>query len=250
MVTGSGPQAKVITPPAATAATTAAEVQLAAEPSPITLVGWLVSAACASAGTAARPAGLPAWNAGGAAGGGGLLAGGGVDVGGAALTGVASERADALAGSPAAGTATPPVVVPQPARRVATATATVAVTVHIHRVRMAQHPIAAAAPGDRCVDRQTGPRQDHGHISQIVSEDANGSGLPTGYSTNLRGKDGQTLTLTYGTAGFGGAGLPPTATPPSMQHTGTVVPVWAKGPGGLAVLGTNDHTDLFHTLGG
>jgi len=63
-------------------------------------------------------------------------------------------------------------------------------------------------------------------------------------------KDGQVLSLTYGTAGFGGAGLPPVATPPSQQHTGTVVPVWARGPGSLAVLGTNDHTDLFHTLGG
>jgi hypothetical protein len=28
------------------------------------------------------------------------------------------------------------------------------------------------------------------------------------------------------------------------------VPVWAKGPGSLGVLGTNDHTDLFDTLQG
>ena len=42
----------------------------------------------------------------------------------------------------------------------------------------------------------------------------------------------------------------PSATPPSQQHTGAVVPVWAKGPGALDVLGTNDHTDLFETLGG
>jgi alkaline phosphatase len=89
---------------------------------------------------------------------------------------------------------------------------------------------------------------DHSHTSQIVSEDASGTGLPTGYSTNLLTKDGQTLTLAYGTAGFGGAGLPPVTTPPSQQHTGAVVPVWAKGPGALAVLGTNDHTDLFDTL--
>jgi alkaline phosphatase len=91
---------------------------------------------------------------------------------------------------------------------------------------------------------------DHSHTSQIVSEDASGSGLPTGYSTNLLTADGQTMTLTYGTAGFGGAGAPPVATPPSQQHTGAVVPVWASGPGGLAVLGTNDHTDLFDVLGG
>lgn len=91
---------------------------------------------------------------------------------------------------------------------------------------------------------------DHSHTSQIVAEDASGSGLPTGYSTNLLTKDGQTLSLTYGTAGYGGPGLPPTAAPPSQQHTGAVVPVWASGPGGLDVLGTNDHTDLFETLGG
>jgi alkaline phosphatase len=92
---------------------------------------------------------------------------------------------------------------------------------------------------------------DHSHTSQIVAEDASGSGIPTGYSTNLLTKDGQTLSLTYGTAGYGGApGAGPVATPPSQQHTGAVVPVWASGPGGLAVLGTNDHTDLFQTLGG
>ena len=91
---------------------------------------------------------------------------------------------------------------------------------------------------------------DHSHTSQIVGEDASGSGLPTGYSTNLLTKDGQTLSLTYGTAGFGGAGTAPVAAPPSQQHTGAVVPVWGSGPGGLEVLGTNDHTDLFDTLGG
>ena len=91
---------------------------------------------------------------------------------------------------------------------------------------------------------------DHSHTSQIVGEDAGGSGLPTGYSTNLTTKDGQTLSLTYGTAGYRGPGAAPVAAPPSQQHTGAVVPVWASGPGGLAVLGTNDHTDLFDVLGG
>jgi alkaline phosphatase/streptomycin-6-phosphatase len=91
---------------------------------------------------------------------------------------------------------------------------------------------------------------DHSHTSQIVGEDASGSGLPTGYSTNLLTKDGQTLSLTYGTAGYGGPGAAPSVAPPSQQHTGAVVPVWASGPGGLEVLGTNDHTDLFETLGG
>ena len=91
---------------------------------------------------------------------------------------------------------------------------------------------------------------DHAHTSQIVAEDASGEGIPTGYSANLTTKDGQTLSLTYGTAGYGGPGVPPVAKIPSQQHTGAVVPVWASGPGGLAVLGTNDHTDLFRTLGG
>src|SRR5688572_26125388 len=60
MVTGAGPQSNVITPPAATAATTAADVQLAAVPLPTTRSGREVSTARASAGTLARPAGLPA----------------------------------------------------------------------------------------------------------------------------------------------------------------------------------------------
>ncbi len=91
---------------------------------------------------------------------------------------------------------------------------------------------------------------DHAHTSQIVGEDASASGIPTGYSTNLLTKDGQTLSLTYGTAGYGGPGAAPVGAPPSQQHTGAVVPVWGSGPGSLDVLGTNDHTDLFETLGG
>jgi alkaline phosphatase/streptomycin-6-phosphatase len=91
---------------------------------------------------------------------------------------------------------------------------------------------------------------DHSHTSQIVSESSSGAGLPPGYSTNLVTRDGQTMSLTYGTAGYGGEGSAPLSTPPSQQHTGAVVPVWAGGPGSLDVLGTNDHTDLFETLGG
>lgn len=91
---------------------------------------------------------------------------------------------------------------------------------------------------------------DHSHTSQIVGEDASGTGIPSGYSTNLTTKDGQTLSLTYGTAGYGGAGNAPVAVPPSQQHTGAVVPVWGSGPGSLDILGTNDHTDLFDVLGG
>jgi precorrin-6B methylase 1 len=53
MVIGAGPQEKVMMPPAATAAITAAEVQLAGVPLPMTRVGRLVSTARASTGTAA-----------------------------------------------------------------------------------------------------------------------------------------------------------------------------------------------------
>src|SRR5690349_2497373 len=48
-------------PPLATASTTAADVQLAAVPLPITRVGCEVSAARASAGIAALPPGFPAF---------------------------------------------------------------------------------------------------------------------------------------------------------------------------------------------
>src|SRR4051812_41725389 len=59
IVTGAGPQSKVITPPAATAATTSADVQLSGVPLPTTRSGRLVSTARASAGTVAPPPGLP-----------------------------------------------------------------------------------------------------------------------------------------------------------------------------------------------
>ncbi len=91
---------------------------------------------------------------------------------------------------------------------------------------------------------------DHAHTSQIVAEDSSGAGVPTGYSTNLMTKDGQTMSLTYGTAGYGGPGVAAVAAPPSQQHTGAAVPVWGSGPGSLDILGTNDHTDLFDVLGG
>ena len=79
-----------------------------------------------------------------------------------------------------------------------------------------------------------------------MAEDTSGTGNPTGYSNNLTTADDQTLRVTYGTAG----GATPPAAPPSQQHTGSVVPVFASGPGAAAVLGTTDHTDLFEVLGG
>jgi alkaline phosphatase len=87
---------------------------------------------------------------------------------------------------------------------------------------------------------------DHSHTSQIVAEDTSGTGNPPGYSDNLITKDGQTLRVTYGTAGGPG----PSSTPPSQQHTGAVVPVWAGGPGAAAILGTTDHADLFRIFQG
>ncbi|SER18340.1 hypothetical protein SAMN05216188_108239 [Lentzea xinjiangensis] len=56
MVSGFGPQSNVMTPPAATASTTACEVQAAGVPVPITRVGLEVSSAAASGGTAAGQA--------------------------------------------------------------------------------------------------------------------------------------------------------------------------------------------------
>jgi alkaline phosphatase len=64
---------------------------------------------------------------------------------------------------------------------------------------------------------------DHSHTSQIVGEDASGAGVPTGYSTNLTTKDRQTLSLTYGTAGYGGPGggaAPKRGTRPSRVRQG------------------------------
>jgi hypothetical protein len=56
IVTGSAPQLKVVTPPCATALTTAADVQLAAVPLPTTWSGVVLATACAAVGTAQLPA--------------------------------------------------------------------------------------------------------------------------------------------------------------------------------------------------
>src|SRR3954454_13532585 len=78
IVTGTGPQLKAMMPPAATAFTTAEEVQLAAVPFPTVRVGWLVSTARAAAGIEACPAGLPGL--------GSVLGATGLDGAGVALT--------------------------------------------------------------------------------------------------------------------------------------------------------------------
>jgi alkaline phosphatase len=87
---------------------------------------------------------------------------------------------------------------------------------------------------------------DHSHTSQIVAEDSTGTGNPPGYSDNLITKDGQVMRVTYSTAGGPG----PAPVPPSQQHTGAVVPIWAIGPNASAVAGTTDHVDLFAIMQG
>jgi hypothetical protein len=59
IVTAFAPQANRISPPLATAATTAADVQLAAVPFPTTRSARAVLTARPSTGTTARPAGFP-----------------------------------------------------------------------------------------------------------------------------------------------------------------------------------------------
>ncbi len=87
---------------------------------------------------------------------------------------------------------------------------------------------------------------DHSHTSQIVGEDTTGNGSSTGYVNNLITRDDQVMRVSYATAG----GVARPAVPPSQQHTGAAVPVYASGPGASAILGTTDHTDLFGLLQG
>jgi alkaline phosphatase len=82
---------------------------------------------------------------------------------------------------------------------------------------------------------------DHGHTSQIVAEDSNGTSGPTGYAEDLLTKDGQKLRISYGTAG----GLTrPAAAAISQQHTGTEVRIGATGPQAARVNGVIDETDI------
>src|ERR1700733_10730393 len=64
MVTGFGPQLNVMMP-RATALTTAAEVQPAGVPLPMTWLGWLVFTAAPACATLAWPSGLPKSGGGG-----------------------------------------------------------------------------------------------------------------------------------------------------------------------------------------
>jgi hypothetical protein len=98
MTTGLGPQSKVMIPPRATAATTAAEVQLAGLPSPMTRVGCELSTAWAADGIAAWPSGFP--------GAGSELALGDGDAPALVAPGVGSAIVDAAGGAVVAGSAT------------------------------------------------------------------------------------------------------------------------------------------------
>jgi alkaline phosphatase len=87
---------------------------------------------------------------------------------------------------------------------------------------------------------------DHGHTSQIVSEDATGTSAPTGYAQDLKTKDGATMRIAYGTAG----GLTrPSADTISQSHTGTQVRIAGVGPQAARVNGVIDETDINAILG-
>jgi alkaline phosphatase len=75
---------------------------------------------------------------------------------------------------------------------------------------------------------------DHGHSSQIVYPGETTPGL----TRTLLTKEGQPMTLAYGTAEEGG----------SQMHTGTQVRIAAYGPQAANVSGLTDQTDLFFTV--
>ena len=115
IVTGAGPQSNVITPPAATAATTAAEVQPAGAPEPTTRSGCEVSTpreSIGAAGPAVRAAVVRAAGTSFPADGSGRA--GGRDVVGAGVgallagAGAAARSATGLAGEPQAASAAVP----------------------------------------------------------------------------------------------------------------------------------------------
>src|SRR6185312_6587059 len=136
IVTGARPQSNVITPPAATAATTAAEVQPAGEPDPTTRSGCEVSTPRVSTGAAAPPgfaagvvvrgagASVPADGSGRA--GGRDVVGAGVAAGVGALlvtAGAGARSATGRAGDPQAASAATPArpAASRPTRRTSTA---------------------------------------------------------------------------------------------------------------------------------
>lgn len=75
---------------------------------------------------------------------------------------------------------------------------------------------------------------DHAHSSQIISAGATTPGLTRSLTT----LDGETMTVSYGTAEDG----------ESQSHTGSQVRIAAFGPGAANVVGLSDQTDLFFTV--
>lgn len=79
---------------------------------------------------------------------------------------------------------------------------------------------------------------DHAHTSQIIDNDSN----PPGFTSKLITDEGETMTITYGTA----AGA--TAADTSQEHTGAQIRVAAQGPQAANVVGVIDQTELFRIM--
>ncbi len=75
---------------------------------------------------------------------------------------------------------------------------------------------------------------DHAHTSQIIAAGKNTPGLTRSLTT----LDGETMTMSYGTAEEG----------KSQGHTGSQVRIAGYGPGSVRVIGFTDQTDVFFTV--
>lgn len=75
---------------------------------------------------------------------------------------------------------------------------------------------------------------DHAHTSQIISAGTNTPGLTRSLTT----LEGETMTMSYGTADVGA----------SQSHTGAQVRIAGFGPGAGNVVGLSDQTDVFFTV--
>lgn len=75
---------------------------------------------------------------------------------------------------------------------------------------------------------------DHAHTSQIIANDNESPGL----TATLVTRDGEPMTINYGTAPAGA----------SQEHTGAQVRVAAQGPQAANVVGLTDQTELFTTM--
>jgi alkaline phosphatase len=78
---------------------------------------------------------------------------------------------------------------------------------------------------------------DHAGAGQIISEPSDAN-PPIGLISALTTADHATMFVSYGTAGYHR----------SQGHSGTEVRIAADGPGGEAVRGILDQTDLFRVI--